>query len=81
MQIRKDILILLINSIKIGIEDGSINEEINPVEIAVLIKSMTENNLNMSPDLVKSFEKEDIDNKKFFSDTNNLINNLLKSKN
>lgn len=79
MRIRKDILILLINSIKIGMVDSSINEEINPVEMAVLIVSMTENNLNMSPDLVKTLEKENIDNKKFFLDTNNLVNNLLKS--
>ena len=77
MEIRKDILLLLINSIKIGVEDNSINEEIQPVEMAVLINSMTENNLNMPPDLIKALEMDDSDNKKFFLDASNLINKLL----
>lgn len=78
MQIRKEILQILINSIKLGMEDGSIKDDINPVEMAVLVKSITECNLNMSPDLVKTLEMEDIDNERFFLDTNNLINNLFK---
>ncbi len=79
MEIRKDILVLLINSIKTGIEDGSINKRIRLIEMAVLLKSMTENNLNMPPDLVKTLEIRGINNKKFFSDVNSLIDNLFKS--
>ena len=66
MEIRKEILILLINSIKTGIEDGSINKKIQIIEMAILIKSMTETNLNMPPDLVKTLEIRGIDNKQFF---------------
>jgi len=80
MEIRKEILLLLINAIKMGTEDGSIDEETQPVEMAVLLKSITENNLNMTPDLVKTLEMENIDNEKFFLDINNLINNLFKLK-
>ncbi len=79
MEIRKDILILLINSIKTGIEDGSIDKKIQIMEMAILIKSMTENNLNMPPDLVKTLEIRGIDNKKYFSDVNSLLNTLFKS--
>lgn len=79
MEIRKEILILLINSIKTGIEDGSINKKIQIIEMAILIKSMTETNLNMPPDLVKTLEIRGIDNKQFFSDVDSLINNLFNS--
>ena len=77
MEIRKEILILLINSIKTGIEDGSINKKIQIIEMAILIKSMTETNLNMPPDLVKTLEIRGIDNKQFFLDIDGLINNLF----
>ncbi|MCZ3365423.1 MULTISPECIES: TetR/AcrR family transcriptional regulator [Methanobacterium] len=79
MEIRKDILILLINSIKTGIEDGSIDKKIQIIEMAILIKSMTENNLNMPPDLVKTLEIRGINSKKYFLDINNLLNSLFKS--
>ena len=79
MEIRKEILILLINSIKTGIEDGSINKKIQIIEMAILIKSMTETNLNMPPDLVKTLEIRGINNKQFFSDVDSLINNLFNS--
>ena len=79
MEIRKDILIFLINSIKTGIEDGSIAKKIQIMEMAILIKSMTENNLNMPPDLVKTLEIRGINNKKYFADVNNLLNSLFKS--
>ena len=79
MEIRKEILILLINSIKTGIEDGSINKKIQIIEMAILIKSMTETNLNMPPDLVKTLEIRGIDNKQFFLDIDGLINNLFNS--
>ena len=79
MEIRKEILILLINSIKTGIEDGSINKKIQIIEMAILIKSMTENNLNMPPDLVKTLEIRGINNKQFFLDIDSLINNLFNS--
>ena len=78
MEVRKDILILLINSIKIGIQDGSINKRIQIIEMAVLLKSMTEDNLNMPPDLVKTLEIRGINNEKFFLDVNSLIDNLFK---
>ena len=77
MEIRKEILILLINSIKTGIEDGSINKKIQIIEMAILIKSMTETNLNMPPDLVKTLEIRGIGNKRFFSDVDSLINDLF----
>lgn len=79
MEIRKDILILLINSIKTGIEDGSINKKIRLMEMAILLESLTENNLNMPPDLVKTLEIRGITSKQFFSDINSLINNLFRS--
>lgn len=79
MEIRKEILILLINSIKTGIEDGSINKKIQIIEMAILIKSMTETNLNMPPDLVKTLEIRGINNKQFFLDIDSLINNLFNS--
>lgn len=78
MEIRRDILLLLINSIKMGRKDGSINEGIPLIEMAVLLESMTENNLNMSPDLVKTLKMSDINNEKFFLDINSLIKILFK---
>ena len=79
MEIRKDILILLINSIKTGIEDGSVDKKIQIIEMAILIKSMTESSLNMPPDLVKTLEIRGINSKKYFLDINNLLNSLFKS--
>lgn len=79
MEIRKEILILLINSIKTGIEDGSVNKKIQIIEMAILMKSMTESNLNMPPDLVKTLEIRGISNKKYFLDINGLLNSMLNS--
>lgn len=77
MKLQNEMFLTVYESVKIGIADGTVQFDVDPTEIAVLVILITENILNMRPDLKNSLEKQNIHQKKFVVDTIDLLNQML----
>ncbi|MBP2046705.1 TetR/AcrR family transcriptional regulator [Methanobacterium aggregans] len=77
LKLQNEIFVTVLESIKTGLADGTVNSDVDPTEIAVLVIMITENIPNMRPDLKNSLKKKGIPQDKFLVDTKNLLNQML----
>ena len=78
MGILKDLMFIMRDSIKSGIDDGTIREDVNPMEAAVLMSLISQSMSNMSclyKDMLKS---EGITEQKFSGDVKGFMHHMLK---
>ncbi|HEY0195983.1 MAG TPA: TetR/AcrR family transcriptional regulator [Methanobacterium sp.] len=78
LQLRKERFKILCNSVQDGIDDGTIRSDVDPVEIAVLLSSISKNISNMPPDHEKLLERRKIPPEKYFADIGELINHMIR---
>jgi AcrR family transcriptional regulator len=77
LKIQNEIFVTVLESIKTGLADGTVNSHVDPTEIAVLLILLTEDIPNMRPDLQNSLKKTGIPRDKFLKDTKTLLNQML----
>ncbi len=77
MELRSERLIIMCNSIQTGIDDGTIRPEIDPVEAAVLLSSISKKMSDIPPDHEKILESRGIDHEKFIADVEKLIKYMI----
>ncbi|KAF5073529.1 Bacterial regulatory protein, tetR family [anaerobic digester metagenome] len=77
IKVQNEMFETVLESIKTGLADGTVNSDVDPAEIAVLLILLTEDIPNMRPDLKNSLKKKGIPQNKFLKDTKTLMNQML----
>ena len=79
MEILNELMIILCNSIQNGIDDGTIREDVDPLEAAILVSLIYESMSNMSFLYKYLLKKKGIDKQKFGVDVRDLIHYMLRN--
>ena len=80
MELLKELMLLTSDSIQLGVDDGTIRDDVNPMEAAVLISIISQGTFNMSylyKDMLKS---RGIGEDKFFVDVKSFVHHMLMNK-
>jgi TetR/AcrR family transcriptional regulator len=77
MELRSERLTIMCNSIQTGIDDGTIRPDVDPVEAAVLLSSISKRMSDIPPDHEKILESRGIDRDKFVIDVEDLIRHMI----
>jgi AcrR family transcriptional regulator len=77
MELRSERFTIMCNSIQIGIDDGTIRSDVDPVEAAVLLSSIAKRMSDIPPDHEKILESRGIDHDKFVMDVEDLIKHMI----
>lgn len=78
LKLRKERFSILCNSIQKGIDDGTIREDLDPVEVAVLLSAISKSLSNIPSDREKMLRNRGINHEKYFLDVNDLIQHMIK---
>lgn len=79
IKLRNERFSILCDSVQKGIDDETIRKDVNPVEVAVLLTSISRSLSNIPSDRQKILQNHGIDNKKYFSDVGDLIQHMIMS--
>jgi len=77
LKLRNERFSILRDSVQKGIEDGTIREDVNPVEVAVLLSSISKSIANIPPDREKILKNNGISHEKYFEDVGDLIQHMI----
>lgn len=80
LTLRSDMLNILCNAIKQGINEGTIRSDVNPVEATALLTLIANNLDNMPPDLNNLLESQNINHEQFLMDVGDFIGYMVSSK-
>jgi AcrR family transcriptional regulator len=75
--LRKDIFFILRDSIKMGVDEGKIRSDIDPLELSVILVLIYENMNNLRPDIKIILESQNIDLNEFVEDVKSILSNLM----
>lgn len=78
LKLRKERFSILCNSIQKGIDDGTIREDLDPVEGAVLLSAISKSLSNIPSDREKMLRNRGINHEKYFWDVNDLLQHMIK---
>jgi len=76
LKLRSEIFLILCESIKMGIKEGTIRSDVDPMKIAVMQILISENIGNLSLDLKIIVESQGIRSEEFVKDLDNFISQL-----
>lgn len=80
LNLDKEIFDVCCDSINKGIEDGTVQSDVNPVQITVFLILFLESTVNMRPDLIKELEANGIDRYVFIHDMGDLLDKIISLK-
>jgi TetR/AcrR family transcriptional regulator len=80
MDLRKERFNIMRNSIQTGIDDGTIRPDLDPVEAAVLLSSISKSLSDIPPDHNMILESRGISNDKFVMDVGDFIRHMIMNK-
>lgn len=75
-----DIMIIICNAIQEGIADGTIREDVKPIEVAVFVAVTAERIVGLGPSVLKVLESQDISHELFIEDSMDLWKNMVMNK-
>jgi AcrR family transcriptional regulator len=78
MGLLKELMVIMRDSIQLGVDDGTIREDVNPMEAAVLMSLISQNMSNMSCMYKDMLQSEGISEQKFAMDVKGFIRYMLK---
>jgi len=76
LKLRKERFLILCSSVQEGIDDGTIRSDVDPVEIAVLLSSISKNISKFPSDHEKLLKSREINHEKYFTDVGDLIDHM-----
>lgn len=76
-ELRKNIFFILSESINLGINEGTIRSDIEPLEFAVVLILIYENMDNLRPDIKIVLESQNIDLNEFVGDVKGILTYLM----
>lgn len=80
MELLKELILLMSDSIQLGIDDGTIRQDVDPMEAAVLISLVSQSVSNMSCLYKDMLESRGINEPKFSRDLRGFIHHMLMNK-
>jgi AcrR family transcriptional regulator len=80
LTLRREMLNILCNAIKQGINEENIRSDVNPVEATALLTLIANSVDNMPPDLKSLLESENISHEQFLMDVGDFISYMVSSK-
>ena len=78
MGLLKELMVIMRDSIQLGVDDGTIREDVNPMEAAVFLSLISQNMSNMSCLYKDMLQSEGISEQKFAMDVKGFIRYMLK---
>jgi len=72
-----DLMIIICNSIQEGIEDGTIREDVKPIEVAVFVAVTAERIVGLGPTTLKVLESQGITHEQFIEDSMDLWKHMV----
>lgn len=81
LKLRKERFLILCNSVQKGIDDGTIRQDLDPVEVAVLLSAISKSLSHMPPDHEKVLESRGITPEKYFMDVGEMIQHMIMNRN
>lgn len=80
MELLKELILLMSDSIQLGVDDGTIRQDVDPMEAAVLISLVSQSVSNMSCFYKDMLESRGINEQKFSIDLRSFIHHMLINK-
>lgn len=77
MDLRSERFNIMCNSIQTGVEDGTIRPDVDPMEAAVLLSSISKKMSDIPPDHEKMLENRGIDREQFVKDVEDFIRHMI----
>ena len=77
-ELLKELILIMSDSIQCGVDDGTIRQDVNPMEAAVLISLISRSISNLGCVHQEALESRGIDRQKFSMDVKGFIHNMLK---
>ena len=80
MNLRKERFDIMRDSLKVGIKDNTIRQDIDPVEVAILLSAISKTMSEIPPDNIRIFVGRGIDSEKYFMDVEDLMRHMIMNK-
>jgi AcrR family transcriptional regulator len=80
LTLRRQMLDILCEAIELGIDEGTIRSDVNPVEATALLTLIANSLDNMPPDLENLLESQNINHEQFLMDVGDFIAYMVSSK-
>jgi AcrR family transcriptional regulator len=77
LKLREERFSILCNSVQKGLDDGSIREDLDPVEVAILISAISKSMSNIPTDHMKALKSRGIDCETYFKDVGDLVQHMI----
>ncbi|HML05973.1 MAG TPA: TetR/AcrR family transcriptional regulator [Methanobacterium sp.] len=81
IKLRNERFSILRDSVQKGIDDMTIREDVDPVEVAVLLSSISKSLSNIPSDREKILQNNGISHEKYFEDVGDLIKHMIRKGN
>lgn len=75
-----NIMIIICNAIQEGIKDGTIREDVKPIEVAVFVAVTAERIVGLGPSVLKVLESQGISHEQFIEDSMDLWSHMVMDK-
>jgi len=76
-KLRKERFSILCKSVQTGLDDGSIRQDVDPVEASILLSAISKSLSNIPSDHVQALEKRGIDSETYFKDVSDLVHHMI----
>lgn len=77
LKLRKERFSILCNSVQRGLDDGTIRQDVDPVEVAILLSAISKSLSHIPMDHEKALKNRGIDGDKYFSDVGDLVQHMI----
>lgn len=76
-KLRKERFSILCQSVQTGLDDGSIRQDVDPVEASILLSAISKSLSNIPTDHLQALEKRGINSETYFRDVSDLIHHMI----
>lgn len=76
-KLRKERFSILCRSVQTGLDDGSIRQDVDPVEVSILLSAISKSLSNIPTDHMQALKKRGIDSETYFKDVGDLVQHMI----
>jgi TetR/AcrR family transcriptional regulator len=77
LKLRKERFSILCNSVQKGLDDGTIRQDLDPVEVAILLSAISKSLSNIPSDHMKALKNRGINCETYFKDVGDLVQHMI----
>ena len=77
LKLRKERFSILCKSVQSGLEDGSIRQDIDPVEVSILLSAISKSLSNIPTDHMNALKNRGINCETYFNDVGDLVQHMI----